>query len=370
MHEGRLDPATIAVTAGRGRLAPGDPLNVPVTFASVYRAEGEIPYAREGNPTWTALEEAIGALEGGQAVTFSSGIAAVSAVLEELPAGALVVCPRDAYLGSRAYLADAEQRGRLRHLLVDIADTEATLAATRGADLLWVESPTNPMLAIADLPALCAGAHDLGVPVAVDNTFATPLLQRPLDHGADIVVHAVTKFLSGHSDVLLGVAVTRHGAQRDALAHRRLLLGSVPGPMEAYLALRGLRTLDVRLQRAQANAAELAIRLAAHPAVARVRYPGLPDDPGHQRAAKQMRGFGTMLAIEPAAGLFAADAVCASVRVLTPATSLGGIETTIERRNRWPGEEEVPPALLRISVGCEHVEDLWADLARALDEAA
>jgi cystathionine gamma-synthase len=368
-HDRRPDPGTIAVAAGRGA-APGDPLNPPVTFASAYRAEGALAYAREGNPTWTALEEVIGTLEGGAALTFASGIAAVSAVLEELPVGATVVCPRDAYLGLRAYLADAEVRGRLRVRLVDVADTDATVAAARGADLLWVETPTNPLLAVADLPALCEEAHSLGVPVVVDNTFATPLLQRPLEMGADLVVHSVTKFLAGHSDLLLGAVVTRDEARLAALLTRRTLLGAVPGPMEAYLALRGIRTVGVRLERAQANAAELARRLRAHPAVVRVRYPGLSGDPGHERAAKQMDGFGAMVAVEVAGGREAADALCARVRLLTPATSLGGVETTLERRHRWPGEEEVPPSLLRISVGCEHVEDLWDDLVQALDPVA
>jgi len=370
MEERDLDPATVAVHAGRGVGQPGDPLNVPVTFASAYRAEGEVGYAREGNPTWTAFEEAIGALEGGAALAFASGIAAVSAVLEELPIGATVVCPQDSYLGTRHYLEEAAQRGRMRARLVDVADTEATLAACEGADLLWVESPTNPLLAVADLPALCAGAHELGLPVTVDNTFATPLAQRPLDVGADVVVHSATKFLSGHSDLVLGVAVTRDPARLERLATRRTLHGGIPGPMETYLALRGLRTLDVRMERAQANAGELARRLAAHPAVHLVRYPGLPEDPGHARARKQLRGFGAVVSLELTGGRAAADAVCRSVRLMVSATSLGGIETTIERRGRWPGEEAIPESLLRISVGCEAVEDLWNDLARALEATA
>lgn len=367
MEDRDLDPATLTVHAGRGGSQPGDPMNVPVTFASAYRAEGAVSYAREGNPSWTAFEDAVGVLEGGSALAFASGMGAISAVLEGLPVGAAVVCPRDSYLGTRRYLAEAEERGRLRARLVDIADTEATLTACDGAALLWAESPTNPLLAIADLPALCQGAHQLGIPVVVDNTFATPLLQRPLDADADVVVHSVTKFLSGHSDVVLGVAVTRDPARLAGLAARRSLIGAIPGPMETYLALRGLRTLDVRMERAQANAGELARRLEAHPAVHLVRYPGLPDDPGHTRAAKQMRGFGAVLSLEVAGGRAAADAVCSAVRVMVSASSLGGVETTIERRGRWAGEEAIPESLLRISVGCESVEDLWNDLARALE---
>lgn len=341
-----MDAGTIAVSGGRPGY-PGDPLNAPVAFASVYRDGGEVAYAREGNPTWTAFEQVVGALEGGRALSFASGIAAISAVLEELPVGATVVAPRDAYLGTRGYLADADARGRLRVRLVDVSDTAVTLAAAQGADLLWVESPTNPLLAVADLPALCGG---VGVPVAVDNTLATPLLQRPLEHGADLVVHSATKYLAGHSDVLMGVVVVRDDHRYEALARRRSLLGAVPGPMEAYLALRGVRTLHLRVERAQANARELARRCDAHPAVAHVRYPG----------------FGAIVSIEPTGGQAAADAICGAVRLMVHATSLGGVETTLERRSRWPGEEHVPAGLLRISVGCEHVDDLWADLEQAL----
>lgn len=361
-----LDPATIAVHAGRGERLPGGPLSVPVTFASTYVAEGELSYAREGNPTWTAFEEALGALEGGAALATSAGIAAISLVLLDLPVGATVVAPHDAYLGLRAWLADAGATGRLTVRLVDVADTAATLSATDGADLLWVETPTNPQLRVADLPALCAGARDRGVPVAVDSTVVTPLGQRPLDCGATVVVHSVTKALSGHSDLLLGAVVTRDDALLARLHARRSLLGAIPGPMEVWLATRGLRTLALRVERSQDNALELARRLRGHPAVTAVAYPGLPDDPWHQRAVSFMRGFGMLVAVEVAGGAAAADAACAAVRLVVPATSLGGVETTIERRNRWPGEEHVPPGLLRISVGCEQVEDLWADLDRAL----
>jgi cystathionine gamma-synthase len=202
--------------------------------------------------------------------------------------------------------------------------------------------------------------------VAVDNTFATPLLQRPLELGADVVVHSVTKLLAGHSDLLMGAAVTRRNEWHQALIARRSIYGGIPGAVETFLALRGLRTLGVRLERAQANAAELARRLVARPGVRAVRYPGLPDSPGHQRALEQMGGFGTMVAFEVEGGAEAADAVCGAVQLLTPGTSLGGVETLIERRGRWDGESHLPPALLRMSVGIEHVDDLWADLDQAL----
>ncbi len=363
-----LDPATVAITAGRGSGEPGAPMNVPVHLTSMYTAGGDVGYAREGNPSWTALEEALGALEGGTALVFASGMGAATAVFEQLDVGAVVVAPADAYTGTRGYLEDADARGRLRVRLVDVADTDATLAACEGAALLWAESPTNPLLAVADLPALAAGARAGGTVLVVDNTFATPLLQRPLELGADLVVHSATKFIAGHSDVLLGAVVTADADRAARLADRRTMLGAVPGPLAAYLALRGLRTLPVRLERAQSNAAELARRLDDHPAVRRVRYPGLPSDPGHGRAAAQMRGFGAMLAFETAT-VAAADRVCERVRLLTHATSLGGVETTLERRRRHPNEELTPPTLVRVSVGCEDVDDLWSDLRQALEPA-
>jgi len=253
--------------------------------------------------------------------------------------------------------------------LVDPTDTAGTIRACRDAGLLWVESPTNPLLRIADIAGLAAGAHDAGVTLVVaDNTFATPLLQRPLDLGVDVVVHSVTKLLSGHSDVILGAAIARDPAVARALWQRRSLHGAVPGPLEAWLALRGVRTLAVRLDRAQANAAELARRLAVHPAVERVRYPGLPEHPGHELAVKQMRGFGVMVAFEVRGGAEAAEEVCNRVRVCVHATSLGGVETLIERRGKWAGEDYLPPALVRLSVGIEDVEDLWADLGGTLTQ--
>ena len=202
----------------------------------------------------------------------------------------------------------------------------ATLDAT---DLLWLESPTNPMLEVADLPALLAAARERGVLTCVDNTFATPLLQRPLEHGADIVVHSVTKYLAGHSDVVLGAAVTSDPALRTRLKGHRSLHGAVPGPFEAWLALRGMRTLAVRVERSAATAGELARRLQQHPAVREVRYPGLPGDPGHERAAAQMDGFGSIVAIVPAGDVAAVEAAVDALRVWTPATSLGGVESLI-----------------------------------------
>jgi cystathionine gamma-synthase len=253
---------------------------------------------------------------------------------------------------------------------VDIADTDATVAALDGATILWTESPTNPTLAVADLPALFTAARERGVTTCADNTFATPLNQRPLDLGADVVVHSLTKFLAGHADVVLGAAITRDEATYQRLLEHRTYHGGIPGPAEAWLALRGIRTLHLRMERSQHNAAVLASRLSAHPAAERVRYPGLADDPGHERARVQMRGFGAVIAIEVRGGLAAADAVCSATQLWVPATSLGGVESTLERRRRWPQESSaVPESLIRLSVGIEDVEDLWDDLAEALTAA-
>jgi cystathionine gamma-synthase len=351
---------TIAVHAGRPSAGP---LSPPVVLASNFRTYG---YAREeGSPTWEAFEAALGALEGGSAVAFSSGMAAIAAVLEPLAVGARVVGPAVGYTVTRGLLAERAAAGRIALESVDLVDTDAVLGACSGAALLWVETPTNPLVGIAELDRLIEGAHAAGAAVVVDTTFATPLLQRPLELGADVVVHSATKFIGGHSDLLLGVASAREPARAEALRHARGTLGATPGALEAFLALRGLRTMAVRLERAQATAAILAERLAGHPAVTAVHYPGLASDPGHERAARLMDGFGAMLAFEVEGGAEAADAVCERVRVVVHATSLGGVETLIERRARY-AEEVAPEALLRVSVGIEHPDDLWADLENAL----
>jgi cystathionine gamma-synthase len=357
----------VAITAGRPQRRPDAPLNEAVTFASTFHAGGPVAYGRDGNPTWTAFEDALGALEGGTALAFASGMAATTALLEEVPIGGAIVAPTHAYYGTRNLLS-AVPDGRWSVRLVDIADTDATLRACESADLLFVESPTNPMLEVADLPALCAGAHERGLLVAVDNTFATPLGQRPLDHGADVVIHSVTKFLAGHADVILGATVARASQHElhERIRRRRSSHGAIPGPMEVFLALRGLRTLALRYDRAEANAGELARRLHEHPAVERVRYPGLPNDEWHDRSQAHMTGPGFMVAVEVVGGAAAAEAVARSTRLIVHATSLGGIETTMERRARWPGEETTPASLLRLSVGCEDIEDLWHDLDHAL----
>jgi cystathionine gamma-synthase len=362
-----LDPATVVVHAGRPARVPDAPLGESPVFSSTYVAGGNRGYGRYGNDAWAALEETLGLLEGGRGLTFASGMAAATAICDLVPVGGRVVAPQHAYSGVLALLGQHASAGRLTVDRVNIADTAAVSAAVAGADLLWIESPTNPALEVADLPALCAAGRAAAARVVVDNTFATPLLQQPLALGADVVMHSATKFISGHSDVVLGAVITADDALWEALELRRRSQGAIPGPMEAWLALRGLRTLALRLERAQSNAAFLASRLVDHPRVSRVRYPGLPDDPGHARAAAQMSGFGAILAIELGGDAEGAQRVCESTSLWVHATSLGGVESMLERRRRWASEvPTIPHDLIRLSVGIEHPDDLWADLDQAL----
>ena len=361
-------PATIAVTAGRPERVPDAPLNVPLMPASTWHAGGPIGYGRYGNASWTALEEVVGRLEGGRAVAFSSGRAAVTSLLDAVPLGAAVVAPQHAYSGTLGLLAELAESGRLTTRLVDVADTAAVAAAAEGAALVWLESPTNPNLEVADIRACCAAARASGALAVVDSTFATPLLQRGLSLGAHAVVHSATKYLAGHSDALLGIVVSADDGPYDAVLAHRSSRGAVPGALETFLTLRGIRTLHLRVERAQQNAGELARRLLGHPSVTRVRYPGLPDDPGHQRASEQMDGYGAIVSIELDGDAAAADAFVSRCELWVHATSLGGVESTLERRRRWAAESPSDSeSLVRLSVGVEDVEDLWADLQQALD---
>jgi cystathionine gamma-synthase len=358
---------TVAIAAGRPERVPDGPFNEPITLASALHAGGESGYARDGMRAWAALEAAVGALDGGHAVAFSSGLAACTAVLSQVRLGGTVVATRTMYMGVRQMLEEAERTGRLVPRWVDVTDTAAAVDALPGADLLWLEAPQNPLMALADVPELAARASAAGIPVAVDATLASPMLLRPLEHGVTWTIHSATKYLGGHADLLLGVVVAADPAGAERLDHHRHLHGSTPGALETYLALRGIRTLPLRIQRAQENASELAARLAAHPEIERVRYCGLPGDPGHERMRSFMDGPGGVLAIEPAGGAERAEALCRAVELFTHATSFGGVESTLERRKHWSQESaEVPDALIRVNVGCEHVEDLWDDLAQAL----
>lgn len=378
---GNLAPDTLVVAAGRPPREHDAPVNAPIVLSSTFHETrtpeaGDRIYARGSNPTWDPFEEALGLLEGAglPALVFGSGLGAAAAALSLVPTGGVVIMPRHGYAGSLSLAADLEASGRFELHLVDIADTESVLSllealavrSTDGALMLWLESPTNPMLEVAELAVLTAAAHAAGAIVVADNTFNTPIVHRPLESGVDVVLHSVTKWLAGHSDVVLGALVTNDPTLRERLLSHRTLHGAIAGPFEVWLALRGLRTLALRMERSQENAATLAHRLAGHPAVRRVRYPGLPTDPGHERAAAQFNGFGGIISIE-LDDIATADALVAAVRLWLPATSLGGVESLIERRRRQPAEPAtVPEELVRLSVGIENVDDLWADLDRAL----
>ncbi|SDU85806.1 cystathionine gamma-synthase [Microlunatus sagamiharensis] len=374
-HDLDLHRDTLAVSLGRPTRTPGAPLNVSPVLASTYVGAHDtttaLGYGRDGNETWSALEEVLGTLEGGRCVTFASGMAAASAVLDLLAPGDTVVLPTSCYLGVSALVRSRAEKFGWVLREVDVADTEAVLAAADGADLVWLESPTNPLMEVADLPGIGAALRGR-VRTVVDNTFASALLQRPLEHGFDVVLESGTKFVGGHSDLLLGaLSVRTDGDGADelfaALAAVRHDSGAVPGPMETWLALRGIRTMPLRVRAAVANAGVLAERLAAHPAVRRVRYPGLPSDEGHARAAATMDGFGSLLSVELADGP-TAERFVDGCTLWTHATSLGSVESTFERRRRWSGElDVVPEGLVRMSVGVEHADDLWADLERSLD---
>ena len=344
-------PETSAITAGRPEAAPDASLNPPLIFSSTYHAGGPVGYGRYGNESWSALEAAISELEGGQTLSFSSGMAAISAVFSILPIGAPVVASNQGYSGTMGLLNQHHASGRLEVRFVDITKTDEVIGAMKGAALVWLESPTNPCLDLADLPQLIAAAKKLTVGVGVDNTFATPLVQQPLSMGADIVMHSVTKFLAGHSDVVLGSLSTSDSALFKRLDEARRFNGSIPGPFEAWLALRGIRTFPIRFRAAEKNAQQLLTRLEAHPKITKVRYPG----------------FGAVISFEVDGSAEQAEKVCESSRLITHATSLGGIESLWERRRRWALESpSVPEQLIRLSVGCEHVDDIWQDIEQAL----
>jgi cystathionine gamma-synthase len=346
-----LRPETSAITAGRPEVAPDASLNPPIVFSSTYHAGGPVGYGRYGNESWSALEAAISELEGGETLSFSSGMAAISAVFSILPIGAPVVASNQGYSGTMGLLNQHHASGRLEVRFVDITNTDEVIAAMKGAALLWLESPTNPCLDIADLPALIAAAKKQTIGVGVDNTFATPLVQQPLAMGADIVMHSVTKFLAGHSDVVLGSLSTNDSALFKRLDEARRFNGSIPGPFEAWLALRGIRTFPVRFRAAESNAKQLVTRLEAHAMVVKVRYPG----------------FGAVISFEIDGTADQAEKVCESSKLITHATSLGGVESLWERRRRWALESpSVPEQLIRLSVGCEHVDDIWQDIEQAL----
>ena len=359
-------PDTWLVAAGRTR-TPGEPLNVAPVFASNFYLPDDRLYSRtDGTPTTDALELLLGGLDGGRALAFASGMAAAAVVFNRLPVGSHIAVPSDPYHGVAGIIDEGEAQGRWTVRRLDQADTPAWIDALQHCELVWLESPENPLMTIADLPAICGAPRPATTLVAVDSTFATPHLQRPLDFGADVVMHSATKFIGGHSDLRAGVLVTANDDLYDEFHRRRLLHGATIGAMEAFLTIRGARTMALRLERAQANAMELAARLDAHDQISRVLYPGLPSHGIHAVASSFMTGFGAVLSFEPTGPGERASNVCARVELINHATSLGGVESTMERRAVIPGQERIPPSLIRMSVGCEHVDDLWADLSQAL----
>jgi len=369
IHAGQEpDPATGAVI-------------VPVHLTTTYKQDGVgglrggYEYSRSANPTRTALQEALAALElGSSGLAFASGLAAEDTLLRTVcEPGSHVVLGGDAYGGTFRLLARVAARWGVEHTPTDLGDLDALRAAIRPETrVVWCETPTNPLLNIADIALLAEVAHDAGALLVVDNTFASPYLQQPLTLGADVVVHSTTKYLGGHSDVVGGALVVSDPDLAEQLAFHQNAMGAVAGPFDAWLVLRGIKTLGVRMDRHQANAARVAEFLLGSPAVSSVLYPGLPDHPGHEIAARQMSGFGGMLSFRLAGGEDAALRVCERARVFTLAESLGGVESLIEHPARMTHASaagsplEVPGDLVRLSVGIEDAEDLLADLEQAL----
>lgn len=397
--------STRAIHAGQDPDATTGAVVPPIHQVSTYKQDGVgglrggYEYSRSANPTRTALEEALAAAESGglrptpdgspaaRGFAFASGLAAEDTLLRAvLRPGDHVVVPDDAYGGTYRLVARVFGPWGVEHTPVDLTDVEAVRAAVRPeTKVVWVETPTNPLLGVSDIAALAGVARDADALLVVDNTFATPYLQQPLALGADVVVHSTTKYIGGHSDVVGGALVVATGAQlpgglaspaggtdvASAVGFHQNASGAVAGPFDAWLTLRGLKTLAVRMDRHQANAAAVADFLAAHPAVTEVIYPGLTSHPGHELAARQMRGFGGMVSFRAGSEAKALD-VCGRTQVFTLAESLGGVESLIEHPGRMTHGSvagtalEVPDDLVRLSVGIEDVEDLVADLAQAL----
>ncbi len=367
--------ATRVILAGTPAPTQGEPFLPGPTFASTYHLSGEPDtsphtYGRYHNPTWTRFEQALGELEGGQALVFASGMAAITAVLNVTLVGSkeskanILVMPSDCYYTSRmlaeGYFASLGIEVRMAPT---IGNVQAELLD--GATLLWLETPSNPGLDVCDLTEIIAAAHSRGVLVAVDNTTATVLGQQPLALGADFSVSSDTKSLTGHSDLILGHVATRDPSWAQRLRAFRNLQGAIPGPMEIWLAHRSLATLHMRLERQCTNALAIAHLLATRPEVQRVRYPGLPQDPAHAIASRQMKHYGPVVGFVLATAA-QAEHFLASCQLVVTATSFGGLHTTAERRARWKGDA-IPDGFIRLSAGCEDTQDLLEDISHALD---
>jgi cystathionine gamma-synthase len=371
---------TRAIHAGQEPDTQTGAVSVPIYATSTYKQDGVgglrggYEYSRSANPTRTALEEALAALEGGdRGLAFASGLAASDTLLRTVcEPGDHVLLPDDAYGGTFRLVARVLSPWGVDYTPVPLSDLAAVRAAMRPSTrVVWCETPTNPLLGIADIAALAGIAHEAGALLVVDNTFASPYLQQPMALGADVVVHSTTKYLGGHSDVVGGALVAGAGLG-EQLAFHQNAMGAVAGPFDAFLVLRGIKTLGVRMDRHCANAARVVSFLADHPATTRVYYPGLPEHPGHEVAARQMRGFGGMVSFSVRGGEEAAVKVCGLTSIFTLGESLGGVESLIEHPGRMTHASvvgsplEVPGDLVRLSVGIEDVEDLVADLSQAL----
>lgn len=380
-HQGISGPATRAIHAGYRPDPATGAVNVPIYASSTFAQDGVgglrggFEYARTGSPTRAALEASLAAVEEGAfARAFSSGMAATDCALRAmLRPGDHVVIPDDAYGGTFRLIDKVFTRWDVQYTPVRLADLDAVGAAiTPRTRLIWVETPTNPLLSIADITAIAELGTDRSAKVLVDNTFASPALQQPLRLGADVVLHSTTKYIGGHSDVVGGALVTNDEELDEEFAFLQNGAGAVPGPFDAYLTMRGLKTLVLRMQRHSENACAVAEFLADHPSVSSVLYPGLPSHPGHEIAARQMRGFGGMVSVRMRAGRRAAQDLCAKTRVFILAESLGGVESLIEHPSAMThastagSQLEVPDDLVRLSVGIEDIADLLGDLEQAL----
>jgi cystathionine gamma-synthase len=362
---GRVDQET-------GSVAP--PIHLSTTFerkASDGQPSHGYSYIRDHNPTQTRLEEALATIDSGEAaLAFASGMAAASALLQALPAGSHVLLPDDGYYAARTLASDFFPRWGLEHHVIAMDDLGMVRSAVRpNTRAIWCESPSNPLMKVVDIAALAEIAHRAGATLIVDGTFATPALQRPIELGADVVMHSTTKYLGGHSDVQGGsLAFRRRDELYSKSEHVRTIVGGVASPFNSWLVLRGIRTLAARMRIHSENARVVAQFLAGHDRVEVVHYPGLPSHPGHHIAARQMSDFGGMLSFRVRDGREGALAVAARTKIFTRATSLGGVESLIEHRASSEGPaSRTPPNLLRMSVGLEHAQDLIEDLAQALE---
>ncbi|MEU2511751.1 cystathionine gamma-synthase [Streptomyces syringium] len=372
---------TLAIHAGQEPDPVTGAVVPPIYQVSTYKQDGVgglrggYEYSRSGNPTRTALEENLAALEGGtRGLAFASGLAAEDCLLRTLLSpGDHVVIPNDAYGGTFRLFAKVVSRWGVEWSVADSSSPEAVRAAIRPeTKVVWVETPSNPLLGITDIAAVAAVAHEAGAKLVVDNTFASPYLQQPLALGADVVVHSTTKYMGGHSDVVGGALITADAGLGEELAYHQNAMGAVAGPFDSWLTMRGIKTLAVRMDRHTANAERVVELLLAHPKVTQVYYPGLPEHPLHEVAAKQMRAFGGMVSFRVAGGEEAAVEVCNRTKLFTLGESLGGVESLIEHPGRMTHASvagsalEVPADLVRASVGIESAEDLLADLTQAL----